>query len=263
MPHTASPRRQRLIAALAALFSLQGGGLWAQQLTPGGATVQQILDGKQLYIDGKQAVVKQRAQVPDAIKTLQSRGQLGFSSGAVGRINRFSSMKLGSSCFLLEQGQILVSGPQNGCTRSSRLSVRGTNYMMQVDGGGRSQISVLEGSVELQALRDGVPLETVLPTLIKAGERVQLSPDGVMAALAQLKRSDYEAVLSGPLFRGYQRALPYLPALLEYVLRTYPGLRLPPELLQQAAQLSGVAGAKPAPRKPPAPVQTPAPATSF
>lgn len=233
----------------------------AQAPAPPGATVQQILDGKQLYIDGKQAVVKQQARVPDAIKTLQSRGQLGFSSGAVGRINRFSSMKLGSSCFLLEQGQILVSGPQNGCTRSSRLSVRGTNYVMQVDPAGQSQISVLEGVVEVQALRDGEPIAAMLPQLLKAGERLQLSPEGVVAVLAKLKRSDYEAFFYGPLFKGYQRVLPYLPALLDYVLRTYPTLRLPPELLRQAAALPAL---QLLPKKP-APASGPSPAaeTSF
>jgi len=244
-----------LLAGL--LLSAQASAALAQKPSPSGAaskagpvTVQQILDGKQLYIEGKQAVVKQQAKVPEAIKTLQSRGQLGFSSGAVARINRFSSMKLGSSCFLLEQGQILVSGPQNGCTRSSRLSVRGTNYVMQVDAAGQSQIAVLEGVVELQALRDGAPIASMLPILVKAGQQAQLDPQGVMAALSQLKRSDYERYMSGPLFAGFQRALPYLPALIEYVLRTYPGLRIPPALLQQAAALNALP-------KPKAPLQPP------
>jgi len=229
----------------AAALGLYAGSAPAQQPAkptskPGSATVQQILDGKQLYINGKQAVVKQEAQVPEAIKTLQSRGQLSFSSGAVGRINRFSSMKLGSSCFLLEQGQILVSGPQNGCTRSSRLSVRGTNYVLEVDGAGRSQVSVLEGVVELQALRNGVPIATVVPTLVRAGEQLMLNPEGLRVALSTLKRSDYEALLRGPLFRGYQKASPYLPALIQYILRTYPGLQVPPELLRQVVALTTV-----------------------
>ena len=242
------------------MLSLQPSSVLAQQpsvpsLKPAAATVQQILDGRQLYIEGKQAVVKQQARVPDAIKTLQSRGQLGFSSGAVGRINRFSSMKLGSSCFLLEQGQILVSGPQNGCTRSSRLSVRGTNYVMQVDAGGRSQISVLEGVVELQQLRDGVPLERAMPTLLRAGEQLLLNPEGIRTTLAKLRRSDYEAVLAGPLFRGYQQALPYLPALISYVVRTYPGFKVPPELLRQAAALTS--GRRPLPSLQPQPKPQP------
>ena len=229
-----------LARALITVLCFHAGSGLAQQASAGGATVQQILDGKQLYISGKQAVVKQQARVPEPINTLRSRGQLRFSSGAVGRINRYSSMKLGSSCFLLERGQILVSGPQNGCTRSSRLSVRGTNYVMQVDASGQTLVSVLEGLVELQALRDGEPLDAVVPSLIKAGQQVRLDPDGVIALLKQLKRSDVEAFLYGPLFRGYQQALPYMGTLFDYLIRNYPGIRIPPQVLQQAGRVQGM-----------------------
>ncbi|MFM7361883.1 MAG: hypothetical protein ACKO25_08690 [Cyanobium sp.] len=94
------------------------------------AVVQEILDGKELYIDEKPARVRERAAAPDVVRTRNSRGQLTFGSGAAGRLNRFSQLRLGSSCFLMEKGQILVSGRQNGCTRSARLSVRGTNYLL-------------------------------------------------------------------------------------------------------------------------------------
>ena len=114
------------------------------------ATVQEILDGDQLYIDQKQARVKARADAPQVVSTKDSRGQLAFSGGAAGRLNRFSILRLGTSCFLMEKGQILVSGKQNGCTRSARLSVRGTNYVVDVQEDGSSEISVLEGAVEVE-----------------------------------------------------------------------------------------------------------------
>ena len=96
------------------------------------ATVQEILDGNQLYIDQKQAKVNARASAPQLVSTKDSRGQLLFSGGAAGRLNRFSLLKLGSSCFLMEKGQILVSGKQNGCTRSARMDSR-TAELLQGD----------------------------------------------------------------------------------------------------------------------------------
>ncbi|HYP03655.1 MAG TPA: iron dicitrate transport regulator FecR, partial [Cyanobium sp.] len=84
------------------------------------AVIQEILDGKELYIDQSQARVKQKAMAPQQVSTRNSRGQIGFDTGAVGRLNRFSQLKLGRGCFLIDKGQILVSGRQSGCTRSAR-----------------------------------------------------------------------------------------------------------------------------------------------
>jgi len=139
------------------------------------ATVQEILDGNQLYIDGNQARLKQAAQAPQVISTGDSRGQLGFESGAVGRINRQSLLKLGSSCFLLNKGQILISGRQDGCTRSSRMSVRGTNYILQVDENGNADLAVLEGSVQVEATDS-----KTAPVTVQAGQRLRLSPSGLV-----------------------------------------------------------------------------------
>ena len=115
------------------------------------AVIQEILDGDELFIDSKKAKVKDTAQSPEVIRTGDSRGQLQFSKEAVGRINRQSLLKLGSSCFLLNQGQILISGRQNGCTRSNRMSVRGTNYVLSVDAEGTADLAVLEGSVVVES----------------------------------------------------------------------------------------------------------------
>ncbi|MFM7313500.1 MAG: hypothetical protein ACKO0M_10090, partial [Cyanobium sp.] len=100
----------------AALVIAAAHGVW---LTPPAlasetATVVEILDGNELYIDQKQVKVKARASAPEIVSTRDSRGQLAFSGGAAGRLNRFSVLRLGSSCFLMEKGQILVSGKQNG-----------------------------------------------------------------------------------------------------------------------------------------------------
>ncbi|KZR68782.1 hypothetical protein PMIT1313_02406 [Prochlorococcus marinus str. MIT 1313] len=53
-------------------------------------------------------------------------------------------MQLGSRCYQLTQGQILVSGKQDGSTRSDRLSVRGTTYVLEVSDDGATEVFVLE-----------------------------------------------------------------------------------------------------------------------
>jgi hypothetical protein len=190
------------------------------------ATVQDILDGDELYINRKQARVKARAQAPEVVSTGNSRGQLGFSTGAAGRLNRFSLLRLGSRCFLLEKGQLLVSGPQNGCTRSARLSVRGTNYLVEVTEDGSSELTVLEGQVEVEPLRDGEPSGAAVTTL-EAGQRLRISPLGVVLSLLQLSAGDYTSILSGPLFSGFTTALPALGALESYVRTALPEVDIP------------------------------------
>lgn len=190
------------------------------------ATIVEILDGDQLFINQKQARVKARASAPEVVSTKDSRGQLAFSSGAAGRLNRFSLLRLGSSCFLMEKGQILVSGKQNGCTRSARLSVRGTNYVVEVQEDGTSEIAVLEGSVEVEPLKDGQPTGAPVTTL-QAGNKLRLSPLGVVLALLRLSSSDYTTILGGPLFSGYRTQLPGFASLESYIRSSVPGVTLP------------------------------------
>ncbi len=190
------------------------------------AVVQEILDGKEFYIDQKQARVKEKAQAPQQISTQNSRGQIRFEAGAVGRLNRFSLMRLGQGCFLVDRGQILVSGPQNGCTRSARLSVRGTNYLLEVKDNGDSELSVLEGSVEVEPLRDGQPTGAA-PATVNAGQRLRLSPEGVVLTLLALSAGDYSSILNGPLFEGFRLPLPAAQALDSYLRVHVPGVTVP------------------------------------
>ncbi len=190
------------------------------------ATVKEILDGNELYIDSRQAKVKQKAVAPQEVSTQNSRGQLSFDSGAAGRLNRFSQIRLGSNCFLLSKGQVLVSGKQNGCTKSTRLSVRGTNYLLTVDEKGGSELSVLEGTVEVEPLKDGEPSGQP-PTTVNAGERLKLSPAGVVLALLKLSSGDYNAILGGPLFQGFTIPLPAFGSLESYIRSSVPGVSIP------------------------------------
>ena len=193
------------------------------------AVIQEILDGDQLFVDGQKARVNQKATAPDDVSTKASRGALAFPAGAVGRINRFSRMRLGQSCFLLESGQVLVSGKAAGCTRSARLSVRGTNYVLEVDEQGESQLSVLEGTVEVEPLKDGIPTGSG-PTTVQAGQKLRLSAQGVILALLGLSSGDYDAILRGPLFDGFRLPLPNYGSLESYLRRYQPSVSLPVNL---------------------------------
>lgn len=224
-----------LAAALAAplVATLPAGPALAQQRQPASqspgqsAVVQQILDGKELYIDQQQARVKQQAKAPQLVSTGSSRGQLAFDSGAVGRLNRQSRLRLGSSCFVLDRGQLLVSGKQGGCTRSARLSVRGTNYVLEVNHAGDTDIAVLEGEVEVQPSRGEEPLPDTAPTSLQAGQRLRLSPEGVVLALLSLSSGDYTTILTGPLFQGFNLPLPAQAALDSYLRSNLPSVPLP------------------------------------
>ena len=222
-----------LAPALLPGMALPGLFLVAWLVVPAGAghaaesaVVQEILDGKELYIDQQQARVKQTARAPQQMSTRNSRGQILFNRGAVGRLNKFSQLRLGSSCFLVNRGQVLISGNQNGCTRSARLSVRGTNYLMEVTEDGASDISVLEGSVEVQSLRDGEPSGSP-PSVLAAGQRLRLSPQGLVLALLQLEEGDYQRILDGALFQGFQIPLPGFGALENHLRSRFPALSLP------------------------------------
>jgi hypothetical protein len=212
------------------------------------AVIQEILDGNELYIDRKQARVKEKATAPQQVSTQNSRGQIAFPSGAVGRLNRFSLLRLGQGCFLIGKGQILVSGRQNGCTRSARLSVRGTNYLIEVGEDGEGQLSVLEGTVEVEPLKDGEPSGQP-PTTVQAGQRVRLSAEGVILAILALSTGDYNAILSGPLFQGFQLPLPAYGSLESYLRSKVPGVTLP--------GLPVTAPSLPAPSAPSLPIRLP------
>ncbi|MCP9850371.1 FecR family protein [Cyanobium sp. Morenito 9A2] len=179
----------------------------ASTATSSTATVQEILDGRQVAIDERQVRVGARAHSPQQVSTGDSRAQLAFSSGAAGRLNRFSRLRLGSDCFLLGAGQVLVSGKQNACTRSSRLSVRGTNYVLDLLTFGELELSVLEGTVAVQSLRDGVPTGEP-PVAVESGQRVRLSASGALLSRQLLSAAALREILEGPLVQGFRSPLP-------------------------------------------------------
>ncbi len=210
-------------AVLAGLWAASLAWPLATQASPAAAVVRQILGGEELYIEQRQAHVNEPAYIPERIHTRNTRAQLGFANGAAGRLNRFSQLRLGSSCFLLREGEVLVSGKQSGCTSSSRLSTRGTNYLLTLLESGEAEVTVLEGVVEVQRLVAGQATgEQAIA--VEGGNRVRLSAEGTLVWQRALTAAEYAAILRGPLFEGFTEPLPGLPALETFLQRRFPGV---------------------------------------
>ncbi|MCT0212638.1 FecR family protein [Synechococcus sp. CS-1327] len=137
--------------------------MWPIQPTPllaaEKARVVEILDGREVFIDARQAEINQTALSPQQLNTRNSRAHLTFRSGATARLNRFTQLRLGRNCFLLAKGQVLVSGKQSGCTKSLRLSSRGTTFIITANADGSTDVIVLEGKVEAEPLQHAAPFE--------------------------------------------------------------------------------------------------------
>lgn len=203
-------KRPPVAFGVRAIRSAAGAVFLALLVAPGAAfarptaVVKEILDGKEMFIEAKPASVNQKAQAPEVVSTKASRGTLSFDNGSLARINRNSQFKLQANCFLLTKGQVLVSGRQNVCTPSVKLSARGTNFVVTVEDDGTTNLSVLEGSVAV------VPHSGETKTWIDPVQReaVRISPEGTLVDRRCLVASDYESYLQGDLFRGFQQPMP-------------------------------------------------------
>jgi len=125
--------------------------LAAPQLAPASAqttqaTVQEILDGNQVFIQNKQASLNDVARQQQQVRTGNSRTALLFNTGAVARLSANSVLKIGQ-CARLKKGAILINGAVNACSSSITTGVRGTTYLLEVDESGNQQVKVLEGEV--------------------------------------------------------------------------------------------------------------------
>ncbi|MEO0532355.1 MAG: FecR domain-containing protein [Cyanobacteria bacterium P01_A01_bin.123] len=110
------------------------------------ATITEILDGNQVYIQNRQARVNSVAQQQQQVRTGQSRAELQFNTGAIARLAQNSRLTVGD-CAQLRRGTVLVNGAMNGCTQSTLAGVRGTLYTLEVNDAGQETIQVFEGEV--------------------------------------------------------------------------------------------------------------------
>ena len=110
------------------------------------ATIRRIVDGNEVYIDQRQASVDQSANKGQNLSTGRSRAELLFDSKALGFLGSNSLIKLGEECFRLNQGRVLINGPQNSCLGSKVLGIRGTTYVLNTLDNGDYSLAVLSGT---------------------------------------------------------------------------------------------------------------------
>lgn len=118
------------------------------------ATVQEILDGNQVFIQNKQAALRDVARKQQLVRTGNSRTALLFNTGAVARLSKNAVLKIGD-CARLSRGTVLINGAVNACSASITTGVRGTTYILEIDEAGNQEVKVLEGTVVVK--RNAVP----------------------------------------------------------------------------------------------------------
>jgi len=155
LPQRQHPRGQFRILGLLG-WALLGGGMlalvaeypaWGQSIS--NATVTEILDSNQVYIQNQQAQVNGVAQRQQRVRTESARTSLRFNTGAVARLSHNSSLVVGQ-CAQLNRGTLLVNGTLNGCSTTTVAGVRGTLYTLEVTEDGQTIVQVFEGEVTVQ-----------------------------------------------------------------------------------------------------------------
>jgi hypothetical protein len=98
----------------------------------------------------------------------------------------------------VQQGELLVSGPVNGCVAGITVAVKGTVYVLQKQDDNSGTVKVVEGAVQVTTADK--PGETVE---VKAGEQISILR-GILGAVIPMTPEEIVALLSGQLFSGFQ-----------------------------------------------------------
>ncbi|MFM7285848.1 MAG: hypothetical protein ACKO02_03320 [Cyanobium sp.] len=227
-PQTRSQRPAAGVAALLLLLVDLGAGLSAgvaQTAKPSKATVREILDRPELFIDRRKAKVKDVAQQPESLKTLQCRAQLAFANGAGGRMIKGSTIRLGE-CLFISQGSVLVSGPMCACSRSVKVCSKNTNYILEAMEDGDAAVTSLEGTLEVQPLDPDLSASKPA-TVVNSGQRWRFYQGPGFTTVVDLTPEDYQHIIEGPHFSGFRERLPSQGALKDYLQAHVPGVTLP------------------------------------
>jgi hypothetical protein len=115
------------------------------------ARILQALGGDQVYINGNKIKIQSRpvARRGNTVKTGKTRARIEFdpkvAKDNIGLLQRDTQIKIGNRCFRLQDGQIWVDGPQNGCFGKNTANVRGTSYVLTKISEDSYRVSVMHG----------------------------------------------------------------------------------------------------------------------
>jgi len=73
------------------------------------ATIRRIIDGREVFIDRREATVDDTADRGQELSTGSSRAEVLFDRRALGFLGNNSLIRLGEDCFRLDRGQVLVN----------------------------------------------------------------------------------------------------------------------------------------------------------
>jgi hypothetical protein len=136
------------VAAVSASLAADSGGGFSEAKLIG------IVDGKEVYINKKQASINEVARRGGTVGTGgKSRARILFdpkvTKDNIGLLKPNTRITVGSRSFHLEDGEIWVDGPQNGCAGSATIRVKGTSYVLARINGDTSRVSVMNGEALL------------------------------------------------------------------------------------------------------------------
>ncbi|BFM39728.1 hypothetical protein OLK001_16540 [Synechocystis sp. LKSZ1] len=261
------------------------------------ATIQEIIDGNQVYIQNVPAKVKDQANFGQIVLTQESRAGLAFNNGAQGRLGRQTRVTVGQ-CVDVVNGELLISGPVNGCVANLTVSVLGTLYVLQKNEapaamgleaqlqGLQSRLAALEnqlssgqgltpptqaqgttaegGTVKVLSgvVTVNLPNNPGQPLRVKAGEKVSVI-NNQLGPVMSMTPAEIAALLNSQLFQGFQIPLGP-PSEMQNLCRSLlPGYDCSPEGFPQppSSLPPGPTPPPPGPTSPPGPTPTPPPTT--
>ncbi len=196
------------------------------------ATVTEILDGNEVFIDNNMVPVNEVAKSGQQVRTGNSRAGLEFNNGAAGRLGPNTSLVIGE-CITIDRGSILASGPTNACTGSVRAATQGTTFVMELDKNKTYGCKVLEGSVEItnipkdNKVKSDSSSESPTKLILEQGKKVSISEDGQIGKPQSITLEEIKTILEGSFFSGYSRKLPGADKLQQSLQKLFPGISLP------------------------------------
>jgi len=219
-------RWQSLVSFISGLLIVMALGWYnppasAQRISQ--AKIVEILGGNQAYIQNKPAKVNAVATLGQTVSTKQARVNLLFNNNAGVRLGQNSALTVGSRCVRLRSGRSVVSGAQ-GCVGSITAVTRGTVYLMEVDDNEQAQVKVLQGEV---ALSERYNLWNPQPVLLRQGQGINISPEGVLGTVIDLSKAEIEKIVTGALFEGFDIEIPGIDKLEEVLNEQFPQIEIP------------------------------------
>jgi len=189
------------------IMAIEGGQYRAIAQEINSATIVEVLDSNQVYIQGEQAQQSDVAGLGQQVSTGEARAGLQFNNNAAIRLGQNSSLVVGSKCVQVKRGRVIISGSARGCVGSIIAVTRGTIYALEAketDNGLVYICKVLEGEVAVSKTDD----DTSKPIFLKERQKISATPLGGFGAVEELSQEEFEDLLGGSLFKDFKVAIP-------------------------------------------------------